>query len=842
MSNLAEVSTFGKIQTADGRNPKLLHPYQAEAIHELDELDKAQSFASILVLPTGGGKTMTAVRWLLRAAIDNDKKVLWLAHRNLLLDQAFYTFAANAYSELLPAIADFKYRIISGSHDKAVNIEKTDQLLIAGKDSIIRNLDRLGDWLCGEDEVYFVIDEAHHAAARSYKRIIEYVCDRVERVKLLGLTATPFRTNKGENSVLKGIFYDDIAYKISLTELIKQQYLSKPFTESYSTELEIGTSLGARDLKTIERLDSLPENIMEEIASNAARNRLIVNTYLKNAKRYQKTIVFALNRTHAVALNTLFRSEGIASGIVISGVSTEFTDIDISKEDNERTLKAYKNGELSVLINVNILTEGVDVPETQTVFLTRPTVSTVLMTQMVGRALRGVKAGGTENAYIVSFIDNWDNKIAWVSPESILDDGEPADYKLHDYFRKELRRISIEKLEEFARIADRSVDTKNLERVPFIERIPIGMYCFSYIEGGMERSHRILVYNSTEKQYGDMLSGLPALFKACGIETEDISEDINMLRSMCEESYFYGDMFPVYEPNDVEALLWYYAQKECPPEFIRFDDIDRKRLDISVIAKDMIEKGMGIIEQYKYIDSLWNDKDNMISAFFGKKDFFEDQLNNEIRKLIYGKNKEPEIIHGKRSYERLTMQELRRIDPEYEAQLRRKIYESAMHSPGSYTCCKCGYSSHNKAFFEVDHIIPFSKGGLTREDNLQLLCRRCNRRKSDKLIDLPEERKGVPEKPQKAKRHERPARLMGLAEKNDRKAFEKLRTIAEEYDDIEAMGYCGYCYYKGAGVEPDLEKALEYSKRALTLSGDDEAFSEWILYNIERIRNVMEKN
>ena len=73
--------------------------------------------------------------------------------------------------------------------------------------------------------------------------------------------------------------------------------------------------------------------------------------------------------------------------------------------------KAYREGKVKVLVNVNILTEGVDLPQTKTVFLARPTVSTILMTQMIGRALRGEAAGGTSSAYIVSFVDNWNEHI-----------------------------------------------------------------------------------------------------------------------------------------------------------------------------------------------------------------------------------------------------------------------------------------------------------------------------------------------------------------------------------------------------------------------------------------------
>ena len=100
----------------------------------------------------------------------------------------------------------------------------------------------------------------------------------------------------------------------------------------------------------------------------------------------------------------------------MSSIKDMITGVTLCREENEKKINAYRVGDLQVLINVNILTEGVDLPKTQTVFLTRPTVSTILMTQMIGRALRGTAAGGTANAYIVSFIDAWDEHIAWVNP------------------------------------------------------------------------------------------------------------------------------------------------------------------------------------------------------------------------------------------------------------------------------------------------------------------------------------------------------------------------------------------------------------------------------------------
>lgn len=119
------------------------------------------------------------------------------------------------------------------------------------------------------------------------------------------------------------------------------------------------------------------------------------------------------------------------------------------------------------------------------------------MTQMVGRALRGERAGGTANAYIVSFIDGWNNKIAWVNPESLLNEGEFIDSDI-THLKSNFRMISISKIEEFARLVDETVDTTLLESIDFIKRVPVGMYVFSFFDDNLERNHQILVYDSTK--------------------------------------------------------------------------------------------------------------------------------------------------------------------------------------------------------------------------------------------------------------------------------------------------------------------------------------------------------
>lgn len=104
------------------------------------------------------------------------------------------------------------------------------------------------------------------------------------------------------------------------------------------------------------------------------------------------------------------------------------------ESDNSKAFLDFKEGRLDVLINVKMLTEGTDVPDVQTVFLTRQTTSRILLTQMVGRGLRGQEFGGTEKAYIVSFIDDWTHRIDWASFDP-LNPGE-ADESTPDYGKR----------------------------------------------------------------------------------------------------------------------------------------------------------------------------------------------------------------------------------------------------------------------------------------------------------------------------------------------------------------------------------------------------------------------
>lgn len=749
-TNYMEVKSFGDIFPKKGTNIRTPYEHQKKAMEALDKMNQESSYSTLVVLPTGGGKTYTASMWLLKNAIDKKKKILWIAHRQMLLDQAAESFQKFAYKEVVPHISSFCFRIVSGasSHDRTSDIRSSDNLLIVSKDSIGRNIERLDKWLEGEKELYLIVDEAHHSTAKTYRKVIDYVKAKIHDLKIIGLTATPFRTAEEEQGLLAKIYTDGIfngqvvhgdvgiTYQIGLKELINRQILAKPIFESFYTDEEYGDSLGVDAWENIQHLDILPDEVAQQMADSAARNKLIVETYKAKQDEYGQTILFAVNVIHAIQLTSLFKKAGIKADFIVSSVRDAATGVTISREDNEKKLEDYRNGKLQVLINVNILTEGVDLPKTKTVFLARPTVSSILMTQMVGRALRGTAAGGTSSAYIVSFVDHWNEHIAWVNPESLFNGNNDFQDNDSERVKRDLRMIAISKIEEFAAILDDAVDTTELEKVPFEKRIPVGMYAFTYLEeNGMDHAYQVMVYDSTQDAYKNLMDSLPLLFKSFSATEEYLTEtQLDEMEAQCRDSFFCGEMIPPYERKDIMNILKYYAQYEAVPKFYTFAEVDRNKLDISKIAQHIWDEDMGERKRTEYVDSLWESSDdNMLRLFFGRKLYFLRQLNIELMKLshpdIY--DEENNIKYGTRALEDLPLYEIGKINPTLEKSLRDEAFEKAKDEDGNYHCACCGVADKSRIYFQVDHIVPMNKGGKSVVENLQILCRQCNGTKGD---------------------------------------------------------------------------------------------------------------
>jgi superfamily II DNA or RNA helicase len=236
--------------------------------------------------------------------------------------------------------------------------------------------------------------------------------------------------------------------------------LAEPVSEQHQTNFE--PDFDEREYqKWIGTFRDIPEDIIEQLAENRARNEYIGATYVGNRKKYGKTIIFADRWYQCEAIAEYLEKRGVNAGSVYSHV-TRGVNKKSADENNRRVLEAFKAGKLDVILNVRMLTEGTDLPDAESAFITRQTTSRNLLTQMVGRALRGPKFGGTEKAHLVFFTDNWQQLINWAEYE--MPDGGIGGKEPKPGERPPLQYISIELIRKLAIQIDSGL---NVNATPF---------------------------------------------------------------------------------------------------------------------------------------------------------------------------------------------------------------------------------------------------------------------------------------------------------------------------------------------------------------------------------------
>lgn len=450
------------IKIKEGKEKYSMFPYQEEAIKNLEKLDKVyDTYRTLVVVPTGGGKTRIAVEYLNRNVLNRQgTKVLWICERLSLLTQAHHSFVDHTYRDSLehggkPFKASEITAHVFSSQDTSFREEyKSEdvQMVFVTKQTLckmfgfpgIKGKQQKADksfqgWLENTDELTVIIDEAHHAVGDDYRNIISTLLSMVQKKKIhiIGLTATPKNTNGSriEEIFLHGIDLksemptDKTCYasRVSINQLIAEGYLAKPFLAK--------------------KKDSSPEKLSDEELCNR-----IIDTYEKGVcalaletpssqdedtkvpkelnpnNSFGQTVIFVKSREVARLLWSKFLARDIDCGISISTDGnndlTQYKNLQdyINKDlSSDQIVKIYEEryakNILPVIVSVDKFKEGVDVPKTQTVFIARDSSTEISVTQMVGRALRGVLQGGTSEAYLVEFEDEQLNKILWEVPE-----------------------------------------------------------------------------------------------------------------------------------------------------------------------------------------------------------------------------------------------------------------------------------------------------------------------------------------------------------------------------------------------------------------------------------------
>lgn len=331
-----------------------LRPYQQECLLRVRARYRDGARRLLVSLPTGTGKTVVFAA--MPGFFQMKKRMLVLAHRQELLDQAAAKFDAIA--------PDLSVGIEQGGRSAPAD----SRIVLASVPTVGRETSSRLLRLDPEQFYLIVVDEAHHAVGETYRRVFDHfgLFDKNSKRLLVGFTATPRR---GDKRTLAEVF-EEIAYARSLPEMVREGYLSPVRGWRVHSSIDIG---GVRI-----RHGDFVESELARAVDVPERNRLIVETYLRLAPG-RRAVVFCVNVAHVQALAAAFKESGIASAPVWGAMSLEH---------RREALRRFRDGEVAVLTNCNVLTEGFDEPRLDCVLMARPTQSQLLYAQMVGRGTR----------------------------------------------------------------------------------------------------------------------------------------------------------------------------------------------------------------------------------------------------------------------------------------------------------------------------------------------------------------------------------------------------------------------------------------------------------------------
>lgn len=346
-----------------------LYPYQQSGRDSI--LKSWENYDRVLlVIPTAGGKTIV-FSFAIKARLHLGP-VLVLAHRDELLDQAGQKIAW--------CIG------ITPEREKAEACANLDAPIVVGSVQTMSRDNRLKRF----PRTHFktiIVDEAHRVISDSYQKVLNYFVG----AKVLGVTATP---DRGDARNL-GEYFEEIAYEISLIDLIKDGYVCPIKIRTVPLTIDIsGVSTRAGDFSDDELGDVL-DPLLEEIGQA-----------IKQYASTRKSIIFVPLIATADRFASVLRELGMVAEM-ICGVS----------KDRREILDRFRTGKTQILVNSMLLTEGVDIPSIDCVVCLRPTKVRSLFSQMVGRGCR--LSPGKENLLVLDFL--WEtNRHRLVQPASLI--------------------------------------------------------------------------------------------------------------------------------------------------------------------------------------------------------------------------------------------------------------------------------------------------------------------------------------------------------------------------------------------------------------------------------------
>lgn len=396
----------------------------------LTKLNSDDDLVRLLIhMPTGTGKTKTAMHIIsnyFSYSLMKKGLILWVAHTKELLDQAYETFC-NVWSYIGNGEANI-YR--NYDNFDVSNEMEFNGIMICSIQKLIQMPQSNADLykILKQDLKLIVYDEAHKAAAEKSKMIIEDLMTRkgglLDR-SLIGLSATPGRTSLDsfDNKLLSSMFGDclisidtqlmnEVNYSRSFAlnmevprDIIKYFQDRKVLSKVTKEELSYDNDISEDDLNRMKIVtnrngyEDFSEDSLKVIAQSKNRNLKILQKLFDLNNKNIPTIVFACSVKHAQLLSAMLSVQGVKNVCVFGNMPPN---------ERKAAIERFKNrdNDCNIIINYEVLTTGFDSTNIQCVFITRPTQSVVLYSQMLGRGLRGPKMGGNETCLLIDVKDN----------------------------------------------------------------------------------------------------------------------------------------------------------------------------------------------------------------------------------------------------------------------------------------------------------------------------------------------------------------------------------------------------------------------------------------------------
>jgi len=329
----------------------LLRPYQEAAVSDACKaLDKHGN--TIVVAPTGAGKTIM-LSALVGERYKDGKKILVMQHRDELVDQN-----KSKFERINPYITT---SIVNGT------VKNWDGNTIF---SMVQTISRERNLRDRPKFDMIVVDESHHAAADTYLKVINAVKEDNPNAEIVGFTATP---NRGDGKGLRSVF-NNCSHQIEITTLIREGFLVPP--KSYVVDCGVGDQLNNVSRKG----NDFDMEQVEAIMNHKVINDKVVTEWIERAEG-RKTVVFCSTIKHA---------EDLLESFVEHDIDAKLVTGDTPKDERAETLHELAYGDLQVVVNVSVLTEGFDAPAVSCIVLTRPCSQKGTMVQMIGRGLRTI--------------------------------------------------------------------------------------------------------------------------------------------------------------------------------------------------------------------------------------------------------------------------------------------------------------------------------------------------------------------------------------------------------------------------------------------------------------------